>query len=107
MVIAAHSGHLQQQQVNRPNEKLEDTRAKIAEIKSNQPKVAEEIKRAEGNLSREADPAKHNQWGEIQQSMKSESERLIQMETQAREQETRLAGQLQVEQAKLAELNER
>jgi DNA repair exonuclease SbcCD ATPase subunit len=98
---------LQQEQVNRLHEKLEGVRARLAEMKLQQPRLAEELKRTEENLGHEADAAKRRGLENFQQQLKSEQERLAQMEAQVREQEAQLTAQQQAEQAKLAELNER
>ncbi len=98
---------LQQQRVERLNEKLEGVREKIADIKSHQSKLSEEIKRAEELLSKETDAINRWHLERMQPDLKPESVRLAQMEAQAREQEAQLIGQLQTEQVKLNEINER
>ncbi len=98
---------LQQQRVERLSGKLEDVRTRIADLKSHQPRLSDEIKRAEQDLNREPDPVKRPDLERMLQNFKSEFERLAQLETREREQETQLAIQLQAEQAKLNEINER
>ena len=98
---------MQQQVVDRLSGKLEDARARSTEFKMHHPRLLEEIKRTEDYLDKEADPVKRRDLEGRQQSLKSEAERFAQMETQARDQETQLAIQLQMEQAKLNEINER
>ena len=98
---------LQQQQVNRVNEKLDVVRSRLAQLKLDQTRVSADAKRVEDNLTTETDPGKRHDLEAFRQSLKLELERMVPTETQAREQETLLTGQLQIEQAKLAELNER
>jgi chromosome segregation ATPase len=102
---------LQQQRVDRLSEKLEEARAKLSEIRSNQVKLPEEIKRVEELLGKEPDPInrgfKRRELESVLQTVKAELENLAQKESQAREQEAHLNGQLQTEQAKLNEVNER
>ena len=98
---------LQQQQVNRLNEKMDSVRARLAKIKLDQDGISEEVKQAESNLAKEADPAKRRELEKVQQGLKLGMDHIAKLETQVREEETQLVGQLQVEQAKLTELNER
>jgi len=94
---------LQQQRVDRLNEKLEKVRAELAEIRSHQARLPEDLKRVEDELAKETDPNRRRELEGIQQYLKRAPEHLVEMQ----EQEALLAGQLQPEQAKLNELNER
>jgi len=97
---------MQQQRVDRLNEKLSEVREQIAKIKMEQARLPEQARVAEGSLSQETDPARRRSLEDMQKGLKYEIERLSQMETNLRETESQLNGQLQIEQAKLSELND-
>jgi chromosome segregation ATPase len=71
---------LQQQRVDRLSEKLEEARAKLSEIRSNQVKLPEEIKRVEELLGKEPDPInrgfKRRELESVLQTIKAELENL-------------------------------
>jgi tetrahydromethanopterin S-methyltransferase subunit G len=94
---------LQQQRVDRLSERLENVRAEIAEIKPHQARALEDFKQIEDELAKETDPGKRRYLEGVQQPTREKLERLIQMQ----EQEAQLIAQLQLEQIKLNELNER
>lgn len=98
---------IQQQSVDRLNEKLGEVRERIAKAKIDQAQLPEHLRTVESKLSQETDPAKRRELENTQNQLKFESERLTQLETQGREMEAQLNGQLQTEQAKLNELNDR
>jgi chromosome segregation ATPase len=97
---------MQQQRVDRLNEKLSEVREQIAKIKMEQTQLPEQARAAEGRLSQETDPARRRSLEDMQKGLKYEIERLSQMEAHGRETESQLNGQLQIEQAKLSELND-
>ena len=98
---------LQQQRVDRLSEKLEKVRIELAEIRSHQAKLPEDLKQVEDNLAKETDPNKRRELEAVLQILKREPERLAQALTQALEQEAQLIAQLQPERVKLNELNDR
>jgi len=98
---------LQQQQVDRLNDKLGGVRAQIARLQIDKSRLQGDSPRLEAQLSQESDPGKRRELENQQQAIKLEVERLLETVSQQREMESQLNGQLQIEQAKLNELNER
>jgi chromosome segregation ATPase len=95
----------QRQQVDRLTERLRDTRDRIANMKMAQIDLQGELKRIEGRLSRnnrQSDPVED----ENQEIVKTRLGALVKEEARLQEVESQLTAQLQVEQAKLAELND-
>jgi chromosome segregation ATPase len=95
----------QRQQVDRLTERLRDTRDRIANMKMAQIDLQGELKRIEGRLSRnnrQSDPVED----ENQEIVKTRLAALVKEETRLQEVESQLTAQLQIEQAKLAELND-
>jgi len=105
--VALERLRLQQQEVDRLNDKLGAAREQIAILQREKSNVSGEIQRLEGQLSQEADPSKRRELENQQQMTKLALARLPEMMSQARETESLLSGQLQMEQAKLNELNDR
>jgi chromosome segregation ATPase len=93
----------QQPRVDRLNEKLEQVRAEIAELRSRQASAPEDLKYIENELKKETDPGKRRELEQAQLMLKRQPETLVQFE----QQESQLLAQLQPEQARLNELNER
>src|SRR5262245_13433701 len=96
----------QQQQVDRLTDRLRETRDRIAHVKLGQIDLQAELKRSEGRLRRnniQSDPVED----ESQEIVKTKMKFLAQEEARMREQESQLVAQLQIEQAKLAELDDR
>jgi chromosome segregation ATPase len=98
---------LQQQQVDRLDDKLGGTRAHIARLQIDKSRLQEDIPRLEAQLSQESDPGKRRELEIHQQAIKLEIERFLDTISQEREMESQIIGQLQIEQAKLNELNGR
>jgi chromosome segregation ATPase len=98
---------LQQQQVDRLNDKLGGTRAHIARLQIDKSRLQEDIPRLEAQLSQESDPGKRRELEIHQQAIKLEIERFLDTISQEREMKSQIIGQLQIEQAKLNELNGR
>lgn len=98
---------IQQQIVDRLNEKLGEVRERMAKVKIDQARLPERFPEIEIRLSQETDPAKRREIENEKKIFKFEAEQFAQIEAQGRETETMLNGQLQNEQAKLNELNER
>ena len=98
---------LQQQRVDRLNSQLNDTHQQLIEIRTRVTQFSTAAKNAESELMKEANVAKRAEREEVLQSLKGEIEMLTQKEQQQREIESQLQTQLQLEQAKLTELNER
>ena len=93
----------QQPRVDRLNEKLEKVRAEIAELRSRQASASEDLKYIENELGKETDQRKRRELEQALQMTKRLPEELAQSE----QQEAQLLAQLQPEQAKLNEFNER
>jgi chromosome segregation ATPase len=98
---------LQQQQVDRLDDKLGGTRAHIARLQIDKSRLQEDIPRLEAQLSQESDPGKRRELEIHQQAIKLEIERFLDTISQEREMKSQIIGQLQIEQAKLNELNGR
>src|SRR5262249_37781338 len=97
---------MQQQRVDRLNEKLSEAREQIARMKMEEAQLPEYARGVESKLSQETDPAKRRELEDRQKQLKFEMERLSQIEAHQRETESQLNAQLQIEQAKLNELND-
>ncbi|HZS07057.1 MAG TPA: hypothetical protein VFD58_19630 [Blastocatellia bacterium] len=98
---------LQQQRVDRLNEKLDVVRREIVNLQGDKSGFLEESRRVETRLSQESDPNRRRELENVQQHLKAKAEWLPERESQLRETESQLISQLQVEQAKLNELNDR
>ena len=98
---------LQQQQVDRVNDKLGGARALIARVQMDRSRLQADLPRLETQLSQESDPGRRRDMENQQQAIKLEVERQLETISQQRELESQLSAQVQVEQAKLNELNER
>jgi hypothetical protein len=96
----------QQLQVDRLTERLRETRDRIANVKMGQIDLQGELKRSEGRLRRnniQSDPVED----EAQEIFKTRLGFLAQEEARMREVESQILSQLPIEQARLAELNDR
>ena len=96
----------QQQQVDRLTDRLRETRDRIANVKLGQIDLQGELKRSEGRLRRnntQSEPVED----ENQEIVKTRLRFLEQEEARMREQESQIVAQLPIEQARLAELNDR
>jgi hypothetical protein len=98
---------LQQQQVDRLNDKLGGTRALISRLQIDKSRLQGDLPRLEAQLSQEPDTGRRREMENQQQAIKLEVERQLETISQQRELESQLTGQVQVEQAKLNELNDR
>ena len=98
---------IQQQRVDRITVQLGDLRGQLTRTKMDSSRLSEHLKETESQLPQETDAAKRAEKEQNYRAVKSELARLTQLEQEQLERETQLNGQLQVEQAKLAEFNER
>jgi hypothetical protein len=96
----------QRQHVDRLTERLRDVRERIANGKIPQAEFQQELKRIEGRLSQEREAERRQDMEEQQDMFKTRLAALAKEETRLQEVETQLAAQLQIEQAKLAELDD-
>jgi chromosome segregation ATPase len=96
----------QRQSVDRLSERLRDTRERIANGKIPQAEFQMELKRIEGRLSQEREDERRQDMEEQQDMFKTRLGALAKEETRLQEVESQLAAQLQVEQARLAELDD-
>jgi len=85
----------------------EDVRARTAFASETTKFLDRDVQRLETQLSQESDPGRRRDMENQQQAIKLEVERQLETISQQRELESQLSAQVQVEQAKLNELNER
>jgi hypothetical protein len=98
---------LQQERVDRLARDFEEVRNLIADIKLHQTRNAEIIREMETQIRNEGFPARRAELERQLRFLKMEIEPLNLREQRQREREIQLAGQWQIEQAKLAALNDR
>jgi len=98
---------LQQQRVDRLQAQIGDVRQQLAETRKRLSQTSDDFKQAEIILARETDAAKRADTEMRYRDYKSELDELTEKEQQQRQAEIQLSAQLQLEQAKLNELNER
>jgi hypothetical protein len=96
----------QQQHVDRLTERLRETRDRIANGQMRRAELQDMLKKIESRLSRAAYAERSAVEGE-QEFYKNRSGLLAQEEARLREQESQLAAQLEIEQVKLTDLNDR
>jgi chromosome segregation ATPase len=96
---------LQQQQMGRLTGNLRDTRDRIANVKMAQTEIQYELKKIEGRLSRDNRGPDANEEEQLE-TFKTKLGWMAQEEARLREIESQSAAQLQIEQAKLAELED-
>jgi chromosome segregation ATPase len=96
----------QRQQVDRLSDRLRGTRDQIPHLKMGQTEHQLELKKIEERISQQTDPGVIGELQERREHHKMRVEFLTQEETRLRENESQLAAQLLIEQAKLAEFNE-
>jgi len=92
--------------VDRLTERLRDARERIANGKIPQAEFQQELKRIEGRLSQEREAERRQDMEEQQDMFKTRLAALAKEETRLQEVETQLAAQVQIEQAKLVELDD-
>src|SRR5262245_11198812 len=98
---------LQQEQVNQLSKQLEGIRDSLSDSKARLQWVGERVKDMESRVSQESDPARRAQLEREYKDMKFDAERHAFWDQQQREREPQVAAKLQIEQAKLSELNDR
>ena len=98
---------LQQQRVDRLTGYLDQVRGQLAGTRKILSQTISHMKSTEFLATSETDPAKRADVERSLKSWKAEIEELTEKEQQEERNETQLNAQLQIEQAKLAELNER
>jgi len=98
---------LQQQRVDRLTAQLGDVRKQLAETRKTFSQNSDNMKSFERKLAKETDAPERARLEASIQSWKAELEELNQKEQQEQAYETQLNAQLQLEQAKLAELSDR
>jgi chromosome segregation ATPase len=96
----------QRQHVDRLTESLHETRDRIANVKMPQAEFQQELKKIEARLSQEREPERRQDLEEQQGMFKTRLATLAKEETRLQESESQLAAQLQIEQARLAELDD-
>jgi chromosome segregation ATPase len=98
---------LQQQRVDQLTVQLGEIRKQLAQTRNNLSWVPTAVKNEEVKLNQETDAAKRAEMERSIQRFKAELEGWTQKEQQEQAHEAQLQAQLQSEQAKLSELNER
>jgi hypothetical protein len=96
----------QQQRVDRLTERLREIRERIANWNIGQADWQESLKMIEGRINRATEAAERYNLEEEQGRVKRRLAALTQENTRLQEQESQLAGQLNIEQAKLTEFND-
>jgi predicted nucleic acid-binding Zn-ribbon protein len=96
---------VQQQRVDRLTEELEGVKEELSNLKLSLPGMEEMLKDLEGQLAREPDPQRRSQLAEQVRGFKLSMEQRAPHEQRLSERQNDLNMKLQVEQAKLAELN--
>lgn len=104
--IVIERARSQQQRVDRLAEKLREIRERIDEVKAPQAEMQDRLKKIDERLNEERDAKKRAELGDEQEDFKGRLKMLSQDEARRREQEAQLASQLQLEQARLTELND-
>jgi chromosome segregation ATPase len=97
---------LQQQLVDRLSERLRGTREQIANWKRELGEWQEETKMIERRINRTTDATERSNLEEQQERFKSRLAAFALENTRMQEQESQLTGQLNIEQAKLADFND-
>ncbi len=97
----------QQERVDRLTRELEALRNELVESKPHQAQMAEVLKGIESRLNQETDQARRNELEMEQRMVKAQLEQQAQRDERQREREAKLMAQLQIEQAKLEEINSR
>ena len=98
---------LQQQRVDRLTTQLGEVRKQLAETRKAWSWIPGNMKTEEMRLTQETEATKRAEMERSIQRLKAELDELTQKEQQEQVYETQLQAQLQAEQAKLSELNER
>ena len=98
---------LQQQRVDRLQTQLGEVGNQLTSTRKRLSQLANYLKELEVSLTRETDAAKRAEIEKTQRDTKSEVEGMSEREQQQQGHETQLQAQLQTEQSKLNELNER
>jgi chromosome segregation ATPase len=96
----------QQQRVDRLAERLRETRERMANWKMGQAELQDELKMTEARINRVTEAAERAGQEEHQERLKTRLASMAQENTRLQEQESQLAGQLNIEQARLAEFND-
>jgi hypothetical protein len=96
----------QQQRVDRLTERLRETRDRIANWKRGQAEMQDELKIIEARINRATEVADRAHWEEQQERLKNRLASMAQENTRLQEQESQLAAQSNIEQARLAEFND-
>jgi chromosome segregation ATPase len=96
----------QQQRVDRLAERLRETRDRMANWKMGQSEMQDELKMLEGRINRATEVAERTNLEEHQERLKTRLASMAQENTRLLEQESQLAAQLNIEQARLTELND-
>src|SRR5216684_8287270 len=105
--IAVERLKLQQDQVARTARQLDDLRQNIDNRRADLPKIQQRLETIAAESDQATDPGKHRELVETSKMMKLESDQVEKSLQQMQAREGELASQLQSEQSRLAELNDR
>ena len=98
---------LQQDQVARATRQLEDIRRELDHLRSEQPKIQQRLQSLDNNPGQITDPRQRKELDEALKIFKLEAEQSEKSLQQLQAREGELVSQLQAEQIKLNELNDR
>jgi len=105
--IAVERLKLQQEQVARTSRELADLRDRLDKSRSELAQMQQHLPSLEAEVSQETDPSRQRDLGERLKFSKLQSEQVEKSTQQMQTREGELASQLQSEQSRLTELNDR
>jgi chromosome segregation ATPase len=105
--IAVERLKLQQEQVARTSRELSDLRDRLDKSRSELAQMQQHLPSLEAELAQETDPSRQRDLGERVKFSKLQAEQMEKSTLQMQAHEGELASQLQAEQSRLTELNDR
>jgi uncharacterized phage infection (PIP) family protein YhgE len=105
--IAVERLKLQQEKVARTTQQLDELRRDLDGKRSDQPKIQQRLQAIENEANQAADPAQRRHLEEAMKEFKLEAEQREKALQQMQARDGELTGQLQTEQSRLMELNDR
>ncbi len=105
--IAVERLKLQQEQVARVARQLDDLRRELDRNRESQPKIQQRLEQVSSAAAETADPQQRKDFDVVVKEVKLQSEQAEKSLQQMQVREGELASQLQFEQARLTELNDR
>ena len=105
--IAVERLKLQQDKVGRTTQQLDELRRDLDRRRSDQPKIQQRLQAIENQASQAVDPTQRRDFEGVLKEFKLEAEQAEKSLQQMQAREGELTGQLQVEQSRFMELNDR